>query len=612
MDNTTSYEIHSEIESILDSFRGAAEIEELKKYSVGLMLLLLEKDIKKEQITAIIMDNTSKLKIRLLELAQQVEKNNEKYRDILVDFCFNSIDKISENAARLLAKNLMLFTSKYENNTELPTAIVNTLSTWEFKKMRGRPSYIDTDWFQAFLCGLSDIKDGEIIFDPFVNDAQFFSNANEVMKNADIEYYGCAANKDTFFKARINIILQQLNNTIIINCDNLIELAFPTKKFDHVITFPQLGERHRLYDEIIQDRYDQYKYGIPSRRSSDWLYIQSAISATKETGKAIVVTSKGPLFRSNEGKIRKEILRDDILEAIIEFPARFVASTSIPIIVLIFNKQKPASLKNKILFIDANGRNDIKIEQIRDIYFNTSEVDKISYIIDSNKIETDNYSLDLGEYIRSKNFKNKLKGYVKLKDKAIEITRGVQVAPKQLEEAGNKGEKTHYFINLSHLSDGELNYDETNMIAPQMKWIKNYQILPGDLLIAARGNFKCAVAKEDIPPMIASANIIIVRLGKEYDPYVLKYFFDSIIGQRLVGQMQTGVSATNINLSKFEDILIPDISYQEQKETAKMINESIEQYHETLKNAKMILDEAKKKINRMMNLEQWEEKNGEC
>lgn len=618
MVNKIEKNIRTELFSILDVVRGAAEIEVLTKYSMGVILLLLEKD-SKEQMTVLVSQNTIDLNNSLLKLSYHLEATNEKYRNVFSDYCFYAIDKIPVRIAQLLVDHLMFTIKKYENNDTFTTTIFKTLLPKEYKKRHGSYGYDEPDWFLELVCRLADIEDGQAIFDPFANDAQVFSTINLVYKNPSVSYYGCEVNIDSYYRARINMILQKKDNARINNCDALVSLENPVLEFDRVITLPPLSVRHQLYDEIIKVNYRQFKYGIPSRSQNDWLYIQSAIAATKEDGKTVIVTSKGPLFRSNEGKIRKEVLKDDILEAIIEFPSHTMANTSIPIIVLIFNKQKPDALKNKILFIDAS---DLKekvqapskyavmsistIDRIIDIYTNARVVDKISYIIDRSEIETDNYSLDLGEYFRNIVIKEKLKGYVRLKEKIIEITRGVQVAPKLLEEVSTKENRTHYFINLSNLNDGEIKFDETNLIAPQIKWMKNYQILPGDLLIAARGSFKCAVAKENIPPLIASANIIIVRLGNDYDPHVLKYYFESEIGKRLVEQMQSGVTASNINPSKFEDILIPNISYEKQIKTAKMIIETDEMYRKMLEEARNLLAESKKKINKTMNLEPWE------
>lgn len=621
MENKYVVKLRGEIFKALDIVRGEIEIEEATKLAMGISLLVLKGE-DKEKLLNLRNLNANDLKHELLNAAHQLE-NSEKYRDIFSDFCFNGVERIPVITMQRLFISILDIIRKFEDEDEFGTYLFRYLTSSDLKGKQSGDAK-EPEWLRKLTCKVADIKDGQIVLDPFVGEAGFFSTTNLVYNNPDVKYYGIEQNLDSYYRARINMLLQKNDNCSIYKQDSLMHPLLENSalvKFDRVITNPPIGLRHPMYDELIRDEYARFRYGVSSRGINDWLCIQSAIASTKDDGKAVVITSKGPLFRSNEAKIRKDIINDDILEAIIELPSNLLAWTSLPLVILVFNKKKPVSLKNKLLYIDASelgekrqrpskldrvGRKLVisssNLKQIEDIYFNVKEVDNVSYIISRDEIAANDFSLNIADRYKKLAMNNSLEGYVKLEDQALEVIRGVQVAPELLAELNKSDDRTHYFINLSNIVDGKIKVDDNCLIEPQMKWIKNYQVMPGDLLIAARGTFKCAVVADNLPPSIASGNLIIIRLGKGYSAHVLKYFFESEIGRQLIVQMQSGVTASIINPAKFKDIMIPNIPPTKQQELAKLIVDSDHRYQQMLKEAEDLLSIVKKELNKEMNL----------
>jgi type I restriction enzyme M protein len=120
-----------------------------------------------------------------------------------------------------------------------------------------------------------------------------------------------------------------------------------------------------------------------------------------------VVLPHGVLFRgASEGKIRKGIIEDNLLDAVIGLPANLFFGTSIPAVILIFKKGR----KNKdILFIDAsrefekgknqNSINDKHIAKILDTYHNRKEIEKYSHKADIEEIRENDYNLNIPRYV---------------------------------------------------------------------------------------------------------------------------------------------------------------------------------------------------------------------
>ncbi|WP_199736905.1 MULTISPECIES: N-6 DNA methylase [Micromonospora] len=100
--------------------------------------------------------------------------------------------------------------------------------------------------------------------------------------------------------------------------------------------------------------------GIAPQSAADWAFVQHMIaSMDPKKGRAGVVLPHGVLFRSGqEGSIRKRVLDDDLLEAVIGLPANLFYSTTIPTCILVFRAPgtKTDERKNGVLFIDASKR----------------------------------------------------------------------------------------------------------------------------------------------------------------------------------------------------------------------------------------------------------------
>jgi type I restriction enzyme M protein len=125
--------------------------------------------------------------------------------------------------------------------------------------------------------------------------------------------------------------------------------------YDLVIANPPFSLKEWGDDFAVHDPYKRFRYGIPPKSFGDFAFIQHMIAILKPTGKMAVVTPHGVLFRSNsEAQIRKGIVEDDLLEAVIGLPDKLFYNTGIPAAILVINKAKPEERKSKVLFIDAS------------------------------------------------------------------------------------------------------------------------------------------------------------------------------------------------------------------------------------------------------------------
>ena len=129
-------------------------------------------------------------------------------------------------------------------------------------------------------------------------------------------------------------------------------------------------------------------------------------------GRAGIVLPHGVLTRGNaEARIREQILRNDLVEAIVALPPKLFYGTGIPAVVVILNKNKAEEKENKVLIIDAEkdfqegkNQNSLRPQDVNKIVkaFNGYEdIEKYARVVSLDDIESKGFNLNIREYIDS-------------------------------------------------------------------------------------------------------------------------------------------------------------------------------------------------------------------
>ena len=185
-------------------------------------------------------------------------------------------------------------------------------------------------------------------------------------------------------------------------------------KYDIVVANPPFSLDKWGAEDAGHDRHNRFWRGIPPKSKGDFAFISHMIETAYEgKGKVGVVVPHGVLFRgASEGKIRQQIIEDNLLEAVIGLPANLFFGTGIPTAILVFNKGKNT---DDVLFIDASkeyveGKNQnllsqANIKHIVDTYNSqpTSKggilEPKYSYWAKIEEIRTNDYNLNIPRYV---------------------------------------------------------------------------------------------------------------------------------------------------------------------------------------------------------------------
>lgn len=282
------------------------------------------------------------------------------------------------------------------------------------------PSEVST-----LLAKLVDAKPGDKICDPACGSGSLLIKVANEIEGKNYALYGQENNGSTWALARMNMFLHEQDNAVIEWGDTLNHPQLKEKdslmKFDIVVANPPFSLDKWGAEAAGADEFNRFHRGVPPKSKGDYAFISHMIETTfEDKGKVGVIVPHGVLFRgSSEGKIREQLINENLLEAVIGLPANLFYGTGIPAAILIFNKAKG---KNKdVLFIDAsndfdNGKNQNKLnekhiqkivneyQKFKDLKTLKTEkgeilTDKFSYRATLKDIQDNEYNLNIPRYI---------------------------------------------------------------------------------------------------------------------------------------------------------------------------------------------------------------------
>lgn len=269
---------------------------------------------------------------------------------------------------------------------------------------------------------LAEPKPKDRICDPACGSGGLLLLAGEeVEKQGSHDYalYGQESTGSTYQLARMNMFLHGKDSARLewgdtLNNPQLVEDG-KLMKFDVVVANPPFSLAKWGAENAESDRYNRFHRGVPPKDKGDFAFISHMVETAKpKTGRVAVIVPHGVLFRSGaEGKIREQMLKENIVDAVIGLPAGLFQTTGIPVAVLIIDRSREkggANEKKKdVFFIEAS--NEYKpgkaqntltkehIEHIYDTYTKRKDVEKFARKVEVNEIVENDYNLNITRYV---------------------------------------------------------------------------------------------------------------------------------------------------------------------------------------------------------------------
>lgn len=150
-------------------------------------------------------------------------------------------------------------------------------------------------------------------------------------------------------------------------------------------------------------------YTLAPKGAADYAFVLDGISRLSDDGTAFYILPHGVLFRGNaEAQIRKQLIENNLIDAVIGVPDKLFLNTSIPVFILVLKKNRRWK---DILFIDAskhfekggkqNKMTAEHIEKIADTYWNRKTVEKFSHVATLDEIKENEYNLNIPRFVNT-------------------------------------------------------------------------------------------------------------------------------------------------------------------------------------------------------------------
>jgi len=358
-------------------------------------------------------------------------------------------------------------------------------------------------------------------------------------------------------------------------------------KYDIAITQPPFALRS--FEATVEDNNSNLKYGESERiNRADWHFVFKVINSINEHGKAIALITSGSLFNTPDIFYRSQIIKNKLLEMVIELPQGIYSSTNVATCLLVFSHNN-----NKIVFIDARDcfikskgyDKKIDVESVMSL-INTESSEKVA-IVDYENIDTDKFALNVNKYL-GEDLSEQIMNPVLLKECA-EVIPGYQYTTRRQKEL-EPGEGNVSVVKITNIINSEIDFNNLASLNIEDEKIVKYILKENDILVSTKGTtIKFALVKDvDGRLLIAHTNMSVIRCNEKLEPLYLISFLSSDLGQKLFKSIQTGAIIMNITQKAIENLKIPMIEKETQELIAsryKIISKNIVEMKEKLKAA---------------------------
>lgn len=214
---------------------------------------------------------------------------------------------------------------------------------------------------------LMNPQPGESVYDPTCGSGGLLLNCALHLKEEGKEYrtlklYGQEINLLTSAIARMNMFMHGIEEFSIVRGDTLANPAFlendELKKFNVILANPPYSIKAWDQKSFVNDPYGRNLWGVPPQGCADYAFQQHIHkSMDPKNGRYAILWPHGILFRDMEAEMRKKMVQEDQIEAVIGLGANLFYNSPMEAMILVGNNNKPPERKGKVLFI--NGKDDV-------------------------------------------------------------------------------------------------------------------------------------------------------------------------------------------------------------------------------------------------------------
>lgn len=370
-------------------------------------------------------------------LAEIENNNSEKLRNVFRAIDFNSTVDFGETKDKnAILRNLLedfhkldLSPSQLDNADIIGDAYEYMIANFASDAGKKGGEFFTPSQVSKLIAELVSPQENDRIYDPTCGSGGLLLKAYKKVPSHKVAVYGQEVNNQTWALCVMNMFLHNVDDAKIWQGDTL---ANPQNikddslmKFQCIVANPPFSldkwdsgflsglsdeEKKKEKMQASFDPFNRFAWGVPPASKGDYAFVLHMLHSLDENGgRMAVVLPHGVLFRSaSEGKIRRQIIEFNLLDAVIGLPANLFYGTGIPACILVFKKNRG---RKDVLFIDASsegnfekGKNqnilrDCDISRIVETYKSRETVEKYSYLAKKEEIVENDYNLNIPRYV---------------------------------------------------------------------------------------------------------------------------------------------------------------------------------------------------------------------
>jgi type I restriction enzyme M protein len=260
-----------------------------------------------------------------------------------------------------------------------------------------------------------DTSQDQTAYDPTCGSGSLLLKVNGEASNG-LSLFGQEKEQATAALAKMNMVLHDSPTGVIWQDDTISDPHWlnedgTLKQFDFAVANPPFSVKSWSSGiNVDEDRFNRFEYGKPPEKNGDYAFLLHIIKSLKSTGRGAVILPHGVLFRGNaEAGIRRKLVHQGYIKAIIGLPANLFYGTGIPACIVVIDKGA-AKANNPVFMIDASkgfikdgNKNRLRaqdIHRIVDTFKTQAEIERYSRLVPYDEIaEKNGFNLNIPRYI---------------------------------------------------------------------------------------------------------------------------------------------------------------------------------------------------------------------
>jgi len=323
-----------------------------------------------------------------LNLQSYINGFSPNIRDVFERYEFDvELAKLEENDLLLLITQEFLKLDLHPDavsNSEMGSIFENLISRSMEAANEQAGEYFTPRDVVRLIVNLLFARDGEIlskpgivrhIYDPTAGTGGMLSVADEYIRSrnpgASLSLYGQEIRAASYAVSKTDLIIKGQNAENMILGDTLKDDGHWDKKFDYGLANPPFGVEWKASQDAVTKEHEQQGYGgrfgpgLPRVSDGSLLFLLHLVSKMRPVadggGRIGIVLNGSPLFTGGAGggesEIRRWLLEQDLVEAIVAMPKDMFYNTGIATYIWILDNDKPKERKNKVQLIDGTSFN---------------------------------------------------------------------------------------------------------------------------------------------------------------------------------------------------------------------------------------------------------------